>query len=280
VPRFRLLVAYDGTDFHGWQRQEPLNLPALRTAQGVLTAAVCDLMRERITVHGASRTDSGVHALGQVAAFSIADPRVPVERMAMALNTRLPKDIEVRGVWRVADAFDPVRSCRSKNYFYRLRHGCAGRPDGLNGRADPFERRTTAQCRHPLDAVRMRAAAALIVGTHDFRSFAHNPDQRESTVRTVHTCTIVEPAAGIMRIDVSGSGFLHHMVRILVGTLVEVGRGRFEPESVADILAARDRARAGKTMSPVGLCLEWIHYGDDDKVIPPQSSESTMESPQ
>lgn len=277
MPRFRLLVAYDGTDFHGWQRQEPPNLPPLRTAQGVLTDAVSDLMRERITVDGASRTDSGVHALGQIAAFSIAEPRIPVDRIAMALNTRLPADIEVRGVWRVADSFDPIRNCRSKNYFYRLRHGCDGRPAGLDGRADPFERRTTARCRHPLDAARMKTAAALMVGTHDYRSFAHCPEQRESTVRTIHTCTVIEPAPGIVRIDVSGSGFLYHMVRIMVGTLVEVGRGRFEPESIVDILAACDRGRAGPTMSPVGLCLEWIHYDPVESAVCAESLDQSAE---
>lgn len=264
MPRFRLLVAYDGTDFHGWQRQEPPNLPALRTAQGVLTDAVSNLMRERVTVDGASRTDSGVHARGQVAAFSIADPRIPVDRMVMALNTRLPQDLEVRGAWDAEDSFDPIRNCRSKGYSYRLRHGCEGRPSGLEGRADPFERRTTAQCRHPLDIARMRTAAELMIGTHDFRSFAHCPEQRESTVRTVHTCSVIEPSPGVVRVDVAGGGFLYHMVRIMVGTLVEIGRGRFEPESVTEILEARNRARAGPTMSPSGLCLEWVHYGITD----------------
>ena len=249
----------------------------LRTAQGVLTDAVSDLMRERVSVDGASRTDSGVHARGQVAAFSVADPRVPVERIAMALNTRLPADLEVRGACLVPDSFDPIRDCLSKSYSYRLRHGCEGRPSGLDGRADPFERHTTAQCRHPLDVARMKSAAAQMVGTHDFRSFAHAPEQRESTVRTVHGCVVVELSPGVIRIDVSGGGFLYHMVRIMVGTLVEVGRGRLEPDSIAQIISARDRGSAGPTMSPAGLCLEWVHY-ESSKESSKESSNGTGEA--
>ena len=264
MARFRLLLAYDGTDFHGWQRQEPPGLPPLRTAQGVLTDAVSDLFREKVNVDGASRTDAGVHARGQVAAFSIANPRIPIERLGMALNTRLPRDIEVRDARRVGDGFDPVRDCVSKSYSYRLRHGCEGRPEGLEGRADPFERLTTAQVRHELDVQTMSAAAGMMVGTRDFRAFAHNPDQRETTVRTVHTVTVTGLDAGVVRFDVAGSGFLHHMIRIMVGTLVEVGRGHLPAGSVAEIIASRDRSRAGRTMPPEGLCLEWIHYGGAD----------------
>ena len=267
MTRLRLLLAYDGTDFHGWQRQEPPDTEPLRTVQGILTAAVSDLMREPIQVNGASRTDAGVHARGQVAAFSAANSRIPVERVAMALNTRLPPDLEVRDAREVSATFDPIRDCVSKGYSYRLRHGCDGRPAGLDGRADPFERRTTAQCRFALDVARMRAAAAQMVGTHDFRAFAHGPDQRETTVRTVHTITVVEEARGIIRLNVSGSGFLHHMIRIMTGTLVEIGRGRIEPTEVGAIIASGDRGRAGPTMSASGLCLEWIHYGDADRAV-------------
>lgn len=264
MARFRLLIAYDGSDFHGWQRQEPPELEPLRTVQGVLTDAVSDLFDRRVNVDGASRTDAGVHARGQVAAFSIDDPRIPADRMTMALNTRLPPDMEVRDARMVCDDFDPVRDCVSKGYSYQLRHGFQGRSHGLIGRADPFERRSTAQVRPTLDCARMRAAASAMVGTHDFRSFAHNPEQRETTVRSVYTCSVLEPAEGIVRIEVSGSGFLHHMIRIMVGTLVEVGRGRIDPGAIASIIESRDRGNAGPTMKPQGLCLEWIHYQGRD----------------
>lgn len=265
MPRLRLLVAYDGTDFHGWQRQVPPGLPELRTAQGVLTEAVHDLVGAAIPVLGASRTDAGVHARGQVASFSIDQLRIPVERISMALNTRLPRDLEVVAADEVDESFDPVRSCVSKSYSYRLRMADGTRPRGLEGRATPFERRFTTVCRHPIDVARVRAAAARVVGTHDFRAFAHEPDQRETTIRTVLGCAITNPEPGIIRFDVSGSGFLHHMVRILVGTLVEVGRGRLEPSDIDRIIAQRDRSEAGPTMPPEGLCLEWIHYGQQDR---------------
>lgn len=261
MPRFRLLIAYDGTDFHGWQRQEPPGLEPLRTAQGVLTTAVSDLMSHRVVVHGASRTDAGVHARGQVAAFSIEATRVPIERLAMAINSRLPRDIEVRDAQVVAEGFDPVRDCFSKNYSYRLRHGSAGRPLQVNGRPDPFDRCMTAHCRQELDLARMRLAASAMTGTRDYKSFAHCPEQRETTIRTVHTCTVVEIGAGLLRFEVSGSGFLYHMVRIMVGTLVDVGRDKLDPQSIPEIIASCDREQAGQTMPPEGLCLEWIHYG-------------------
>ena len=262
MPRIRLLIAYEGTDFHGWQRQEPPDRDPLRTAQGVLTDAISDLMNQRVSVNGASRTDAGVHARGQVGSFSIAESRIPIERLPMAINTRLPHDIEVRSAREVEDAFDPVRDCISKSYSYRLRHGPDGRPTQLQGRPDPFDRKWTAHCRQQLDLERMRRAASHMVGTRDFRAFAHCPDQRETTVRSVHTCTVVETGAGLLRFEIAGSGFLYHMVRIMVGTLVDVGRGRLEAESIESVIASLDRAKAGQTMAPEGLCLDWIHYGD------------------
>ncbi len=258
MARYRLLLAYDGTDFHGWQRQEPPGLEPLRTVQGELQRVVQDVVREPLTVVGASRTDAGVHARGQVAAFDAADMRVPLERLPDALNARLPRDIEVRGASAAADDFNPIGGCISKCYSYTLVHGDAR--VHMPGRAGVFERRFTAAVRPQLDALAMRAAAGFIVGTHDFRAFAHDPDARETTVRTVHTLTVIERAPGLVRVEISGSGFLHHMVRIVVGTLVEVGRGRIVPSDVPAIIAGRERSAAGRTMPPEGLCLEWIHY--------------------
>ncbi|MFM7481233.1 MAG: tRNA pseudouridine synthase A [Planctomycetota bacterium] len=227
------------------------------------------LVGAAVPVLGASRTDAGVHARGQVASFSIDQLRIPVDRVAMALNTRLPRDLEVVRADEVDESFDPVRSCVSKSYSYRLRIADGTRPRGLEGRATPFERRFTTVCRHAVDLARVRAAAARVVGTHDFRAFAHEPDQRETTVRTVLGCTVTDPEPGIMRFDVSGSGFLHHMVRILVGTLLEAGRGRIEPSDIDRIIAQRDRSEAGPTMPPEGLCLEWIHYGQQYRFMRP-----------
>jgi len=258
VARYRLLLAYDGTDFHGWQRQEPPGMEPLRTVQGELQRVVQDVVREPVTVVGASRTDAGVHARGQVAAFDAVDMRVPCERLPDALNSRLPRDIEVREARLVAPDFNPIGGCLSKCYSYTLVHGDAR--VCMAGRAGVFERLTVAAVRPALDVGAMRTACGFFVGTHDFRALAHDPDARETTVRTINTLTVVQRAPGLVRIEVSGSGFLHHMVRILVGTLVEVGRGRIPPGDVAGFLVGRERSAAGRTMPPEGLCLEWIHY--------------------
>jgi len=258
MPRFRLLVAYEGTDFHGWQRQEPPGVPPLRTVQGELERAVRETMGQSAAVTGASRTDAGVHAIGQVAAFT-AETRIPLERVAAALNARLPPDMQVRRATVTDPAFDPISDCTSKSYRYRVR---------FPTRRDPFPpvfgRRQCWWTVHRLDLDRMRAAAGLLVGSHDFAAFAAAAHGRESTVRTIHDCTVRMPEEGRIEIDVAGNGFLYHMVRIVSGTLVEVGRGRIGLDAVREALATGDRRRAGPTLPPQGLCLRWIHYGPKD----------------
>lgn len=256
--RVRLLIAYDGTDFHGWQRQEPPGLAPLRTVQGTLQEVLTEVVAAPISLVGASRTDAGVHALGQVAAFS-ADHRVPLDRLPMAVNARLPADVRVRGAEAVAGDFDPISHCTSKCYRYTIEHGCDGR-DGREG-ALLFERRTVWQTWHRLDPAPMREAAAALVGTHDFAGLANASHGRESTVRTVFGCTVMQPRAGRLVIEIAGSGFLYNMVRIIAGTLVEVGRGRIGPAQVRDILRTQERTHAGPTLPPQGLRLEWIAYG-------------------
>lgn len=254
MPRVKLLVAYDGTDFHGWQRQDPPGAAPLRTVQGVLEDAVAEVIQGRVPVVGASRTDAGVHAFGQVASFA-AEHRVPIDRLALAINARLPQDVCVRRAEAVHDGFDPISDCTSKCYRYTIEHG-SNEPDG----ALVFERRTVWRTWHRLDLERMRAAAALVVGTHDFAAFAHIDHGRETTVRTVHGCSVIEVRPGRAVVEVAGSGFLYNMVRIIAGTLVEVGRGRNEPASVRQALATRDRTLAGPTLPAHGLRLEWITY--------------------
>jgi tRNA pseudouridine38-40 synthase len=254
MPRVKLLVAYDGTDFHGWQRQDPPGGAPLRTVQGVLEDAVAEVIQARVPVVGASRTDAGVHAMGQVASF-VAEHRVPIDRLALAINARLPADACVRAAEAVHDGFDPISDCTSKCYRYTIEHG-ASTPDG----ALLFERRTFWRTWHRLDAQRMRDTAAMVVGTHDFAAFAHVDHGRESTVRTVHGCAVTEPRPGRIVVEVAGSGFLYNMVRIIAGTLVEAGRGRLEPATVRQALATRDRTLTGPTLPPHGLRLEWITY--------------------
>ncbi|MCA9285505.1 MAG: tRNA pseudouridine(38-40) synthase TruA [Phycisphaerales bacterium] len=265
MPRFRLTLAYDGTEFHGWQRQEPPGLPPLRTVQGVLEAAVRDVVRAPVLVVGASRTDAGVHALGQVAAFS-AETSVPVERMPLAITSRLPEDVQVREAAIVADDFDPIGDCRSKGYRYRVLH--TGPPAHW---PDLFQRRTTYFSYHALDPDRMDEAARLLEGEHDFASFAQASHGRETTVRTIHSCRVRATGPYALELDVSGSGFLYNMVRIVAGTLVEVGRGRLVPEDMTRIIAAQDRRAAGPTLPPEGLCLMWVRYGEGPSACAPTS---------
>jgi tRNA pseudouridine38-40 synthase len=255
MPRFRLVVAYDGTHFHGWQRQDPPGAPSLRTVQGVLEAAVATAVKRRVIVMGASRTDSGVHGFGQVAAFT-AETRIPVERMALAINARLPRDVRVRSA-EVADPhFNPISDCVSKCYRYSIAHGDLGTDGNLL-----FEKRYVWSTRHPLDHTRMAAAAAVLVGTHDFAAFAQASHGRETTVRSIYGCTVISPQPGRITIEVAGNGFLYNMVRIIAGTLVEVGRGKIDVAHVREALATCDRSATGPTMPPHGLRLEWARYG-------------------
>ena len=255
MPRFRLLVAYDGTDFHGWQRQDRTDGPPLRTVQGVLEEAVAVAVGARVPVMGASRTDAGVHAIGQVAAFT-AETRIPEDRLAMAITARLPEDVQVWRAERVDPRFDPIGDCTSKCYRYSVQHGVEG-PDP----AQLFSRRTTWSTRHRLDVSRMRVAAARLVGTHDFAAFAQASHGLETTVRTVFGCSVMEPAPGRAVIEVAGSGFLYNMVRIIAGTLVDAGRGKLDAADVGHALATGDRTMAGPTLPPHGLRLEWVRYG-------------------
>lgn len=246
--RYKLTIAYDGTAFHGWQAQDAPT-GSLRTVQAVVREAIMHTIGQPVHVQGASRTDAGVHALGQVAHFD-ADTRIPVERLAMALNSRLPEDVEVRDACIVHDTFDATSDAIDKQYRYRL-FTSQHRPLWL--------RSVVYHCWTPLSIEAMRAAAALLVGEHDFAAFAAAGHNRVSTVRRVHACT-VEPADQELHIVVSGSGFLYNMVRIIAGTLVEVGRGRFEPGRILTMLAEARRELAGPTLGPQGLCLEWIKY--------------------
>jgi tRNA pseudouridine38-40 synthase len=216
--RYSLLVAYDGTDFHGWQKQA-----GLRTVQGDLEQAVQMVVREQCNVVGASRTDAGVHARGQVAAFS-TDADIEPRKLAAAVNSRLPEDIRVRRATLCPEGFSPISEAVAKGYRYRFH--CGSRP----------------------------------LGTHDFASMTRLHHGRESTVRTVHDCMVTRTGRRRLRVDICGDGFLHNMVRIIAGTLIEVGRRRMKPDEMERVLGARDRTAAGQTLPPEGLFLMWVKY--------------------
>jgi tRNA pseudouridine38-40 synthase len=327
VPRYKLTIAYDGTDFCGWQKQEPpmpegheANRPvfaaarqaglqsqtpgraALRTVQAVVERAVRETVREPVQLKGASRTDSGVHAKGQVAAFTCSPTQPPppppteppaqaggpddtsnaphlestnpshtgwptdrgLDRLVRAINGKLPEDVQVLRAQTVPDNFNPIADCLSKGYSYTL-HASLTRP--------LWDRTFVQQVWTRLDIERMRAAAAQLVGQHDFAAFAAASHGRQTTIRTIHACTITDLgpiptlATGSdrdwsrrLRIDVSGNGFLYNMVRIIAGTLVEVGRGKMAPNDITTALNAKDRTKTGPTLPGKGLCLEWIKY--------------------
>lgn len=267
MPRIKLTVAYEGTLFHGWQKQEPPP-PAepLRTVQAVLEQAVREVVREPITILGASRTDAGVHAKAQCAAFTCADLRIPLHKLPRAINSRLPDDVQVRKAELAIDDFDPIKHCLAKGYRYRIAHG------GPRRSLPPlFPRRLVYATWHQLDPELMNEAARGFLGEHDFVSFAQLNHGRESTVRTIHQCKVDAPSHSRCQIDVAGNGFLYNMVRIIAGTLAEVGRGKIKPEAIAEIIAARDRTAAGPTLPPEGLCLMWIKYPDSVLATPASS---------
>lgn len=266
MPRYKLTIAYDGTGFHGWQRQHesrelddaPAQSPPtepLRTVQHIVEQAVSEVVRETVTVLGASRTDAGVHARGQVAAFT-STREIPVEKLPRAITSRLPGDVQVTQAEIVPEDFDPIRDAIAKGYRYRIIDECA------THRRPLFERHFITSTAYRLDPERMNEAARLLIGEHDFASFTRIAHGRESTVRTIYQCKVDRLSKRRCQIEVVGNGFLYNMIRIIAGTLVEVGRGAIEPGNMVEILAAKDRRAAGPTMAPNGLCLMWVRYAE------------------
>lgn len=243
--RVRLVVAYDGTNYHGWQLQ-----PGAVTIESELNEALTRLLGEPIQVIGASRTDSGVHSMGNVAVFDTVH-RMPADKISFALNQRLPEDIRIQSSEQVADDWHP-RKCRCvKTYEYRI----------LNRKMElPSERLYSCFCHYDLNLEKMRQAAAFLEGEHDFKSFCNVRTQVLDTVRTVYEIKIDRRDNDIIAIRVTGNGFLYNMVRILVGTLLSVGMGQREPEDMKKILAACDRAAAGPTAPAKGLMLVKMEY--------------------
>lgn len=239
MKRVMLTVAYDGTAYHGWQIQ-----PNGETIEGILNRCLSETLGEKIEVIGASRTDSGVHAMGNIAVFDTDSP-IPADKISYALNQRLPEDIKIQKSEEVASDFHP-RHCESrKTYEYRIY--CAPFPM-------PVKRLYAHYTYIPMDVERMRRGASYLVGKHDFKSFCSAEAQVETTVRQVDSVEVVQEGQEIV-IRVAGRGFLYNMVRIIAGTLVEVGRGHIAPEEVKTILEAKDRQAAGPTAPACGLTL-------------------------
>lgn len=240
----RLTLEYDGTAYAGWQVQE-----ASPTVQGAVETALEKLLKHPVRVTASGRTDAGVHALGQVANFRTPAP-VPLRGVVHGLNALLPRDIAVRRADEVPAEFDSRRSAKEKTYQYFLHVG---------GAPSAFARPTSWRVPPPLDLAAMETAAAQLVGTHDFGAFRSAGCDAPHAVRAVHEVRVV-PRGEYVEVAVRGTAFLRHMVRIIVGTLVEVGRGRRSPDSVAELLASGDRGRAGVTAPPQGLFLAEVRY--------------------
>lgn len=239
IVRVMLTVAYDGTNYCGWQLQN--NGP---TIEGELNKALSELTGEEIKVIGASRTDSGVHALGNIGVFDTA-ARMPAEKYSYALNQRLPEDIRIQKSEQVEEAFHP-RHCNSKKtYEYRI----------YNAEFPMPVKRLYAHFTYvPLSEARMKEAASYLVGEHDFKSFCATAAVVESTVRTIYEIQVYREEQEIV-LRVTGNGFLYNMVRIIAGTLMEVGKGNLEPEKIKEILGKCDRTCAGPTAPACGLTL-------------------------
>lgn len=258
---WKLVLAYDGSDFRGWQIQ-----PGLATVQGELQSALGRITGESPLPQGSGRTDAGVHALAQVASFALAAP-IPPANLLRALNRTLPASIRVLEASPMPSAFHARHSAEAKTYEYRILPAAADR-------CPPFLARYVYACPWPLDRVALDAAAACFAGEHDFASFAasdpdlttresNEDDEPRSTVRTVFTSAWEErstPDGPLLAYRVRGNGFLHHMVRNLVGTMVEIGRGFWPASIVPQILAARDRSAAGPTAPARGLFLHSVEY--------------------
>lgn len=242
--RVAFRVEYDGTAFHGWQRQRG----GLRTVQGELQKEVSAAFSEEIVVDGASRTDAGVHARDQLAALSIQHP-IQADGLVKALNRRLPDDLAVRDACEVGLDFIPRFAAQGKTYCYRLYTGHDRRP---------LVDRVAWRVPWRIDPARIDSAAAPLIGTYDFTSFAAKDGGHRSAVRTVEMIAIRAEAHDLIAIHVRGTAFLKQMVRNLVGTLVEAARGRWKAADVERILAARDRGVAGPTAPAKGLTLERV----------------------
>ena len=272
---FKIVLAYDGTQFVGWQRQA-----SGTSIQGLLEDALRELDQRDVAVVGAGRTDAGVHALGQVAGFSLERAIAP-DALIRAVNGRLPGAVRVLSAVKVSPAFHARFGARRKTYRYRIWNG-----DVMG----PFERAYTWHVPGPLAVEPMIAAARVLEGPHDFASFQAAGGERLTTERVVFSSRVVAdlkpcvtaqegapanqsgagPGAGDGRLivyEIAGNGFLRHMVRIIVGTLVEIGRGRRPVEWVDEVLASRDRARAGPTAPAEGLLLAGVEYDAEVRAV-------------
>lgn len=244
MKRIKLIVAYEGTAYCGWQIQ-----PNGETIEGVLNRVLSELLQEEIKVKGASRTDSGVHSYGNIAIFD-TETRMPAGKISYALNQRLPEDIVIQDSCEVSPDFHPHGVKSRKTYEYKIMNGPF---------QNPLMRKDTYFYPHDLDVERMQEAATYLVGEHDFKSFCSIRTTVKTTIRTIYDLQVGK-SGDIITVRVTGNGFLYNMVRIIAGTLVQVGGGITEPKEIPKMLTALDRSTAGPTAPAHGLTMIGIEY--------------------
>lgn len=250
MQNYKIVIQYDGTRYRGWQGQNSTD----QTIQGKIEYVLSEMAGEPIEITGSGRTDAGVHAIGQVANFHWkADGNC--EQIRDYLNHYLPEDIAVSSVEKVDERFHSRYQAEAKTYLYRIH------TDKI---PNVFARKYVYDYQTPLDIARMKKAALLLTGTHDFKSFCGNKKMKKSTVRTIYEIRIEETEQEV-QIFYTGNGFLQNMVRILTGTLIEIGDGRRTPESVIEILTAENREAAGYTAPACGLTLVNVRYAKEEK---------------
>ncbi|MEI3164217.1 MAG: tRNA pseudouridine(38-40) synthase TruA [Lachnospirales bacterium] len=244
---YKIVLEYEGTRYNGWQRQ--VSTP--NTIQGIIEDAIKTVTGENVEINGSGRTDAGTHALGQVANFKLSNK---YDNLMDKINDELPSDIRILSCCEVDDRFHARLNAIGKVYYYKIDTG---------KKVNVFTRRTVNHFNFPLNIEEMKRASKMLVGTYDFKSFCSNKRTKKSTVRTIYSIDILQNGTEITFVY-NGNGFLYNMVRILTGTLLEVGFGKISADDIPSIIEARDRSRAGMTMPPRGLTLAEVKYKEDN----------------
>jgi tRNA pseudouridine38-40 synthase len=244
LKNFKLTIEYNGTNYHGWQRQHNSI-----TIQEIIENAIENITGEQVIITGSGRTDKGVHATGQAANF-YSNTKISAAKIPHALNSKLPKDIVVTDCQEVEQSFHARYSAKGKEYSYQIYN---------NTFNSPFLREFSWHILHPLDVKTMEEACKFFLGTHDFSAFKSSGSSIKTTVRTIYTFDISKEK-NLIRITTSGNGYLYNMVRIMVGTLVEIGQGKMSSENIKKLLLSKDRSLSGITAPAQGLCLEKVFY--------------------
>ena len=243
----KLVIEYDGKEFNGWQKQ-----PNKLNIQGTIEKAIETITKEKVDLIASGRTDAGVHALGQVANFK-TNSNIPIDKFAIAINSNLKKSIIIKSAEEVDERFHSRLSCKKKTYRYIINNSKYG---------TAIYRNLETCIKEKLDIEKMKEAIKYFEGEHDFKAFKASGTSSKSSVRTIYKAEVIEKENDRIYIELTGNGFLYNMVRIIVGTLVEVGIGKIKPEDIKKIIESKYRKNAGKTLPPQGLYLLKVDYGD------------------